>query len=153
MLRGLGAVMKEIIRGPAEGTRYSARGSVMTFKALANDTDGVFSFMEREMPAGGRMTPPHRHAGPEVFYVLDGVLEFRVNDGVVHGREGWFVLVPERVAHTFGNTSGAPARLLIMHMPAADAYFAELQDLWSSQTPPTVEQERELQRRHGLEPA
>jgi quercetin dioxygenase-like cupin family protein len=125
----------------------------MTFKARANDTGGAFSFMEREMPAGGRMPPPHRHTGPESFYVLDGTLEFQVDDEVVQARPGWFILVPEGVAHTFGNTSEEAARLLIIHMPAADAYFEGLHALWSLPTPPTAEQERELQRRHGLEPA
>jgi len=145
--------MKAIIQAPGKGTRYSARGSLMTFKARAGDTGGVFSFMEREMPAGGRMPPPHRHAGPESFYVLDGALEFLIDDEVVHAQLGWFILVPEGVAHTFGNTSGEAARLLILHMPAADAYFEALHHLWSTPTAPTPEQERELQRRHGLEPA
>jgi quercetin dioxygenase-like cupin family protein len=99
------------------------------------------------------MPPSHRHAGPESFYVLDGTLEFRVDGDVVQARPGWFVLVPEGVAHTFGNTSDEAARLLIIHMPAADAYFEGLEALWSSPTPPTPEQERELQRSHGLEPA
>ena len=145
--------MKAIIQAPGKGTRYSARGSLMTFKARAGDTGGAFSFMEREIPAGGRMPPPHRHAGPESFYVLDGALEFLIDDEVVHARPGWFVLVPAGVAHTFGNRSDEPARLLILHVPAADAYFEGLHELWSSPTPPTPEQERELQRRHGLEPA
>lgn len=145
--------MKGIVLGPGQGTHYSARDSLMTFKARAADTANAFSFMEREMPPGARPTPPHRHGGPEGFYVLDGTLEFRIEDEVVEGRAGWFVLMPERVAHTFGNTSDQSARLLIIHSPAADPYFAELQELWSTSEPPTVEQERALQRRHGFEPA
>jgi quercetin dioxygenase-like cupin family protein len=147
------AAMNAIIRAPDEGTRYSARGSSMMFKARAIDTGGAFSFMEREMPAHGRMPPPHRHAGPESFYVLDGALEFLIDGEVGQAQSGWFVLVPEGVGHTFGNTSDEEARLLIIHMPAADGYFEGLDALWSMPTPPTAEQERELQRRHGLEPA
>jgi quercetin dioxygenase-like cupin family protein len=145
--------MSAIIRAPGEGARSSARGSLMTFKARGADTGGMFSFMEREMPAGGRMPPAHRHAGPESFYVLDGVLRFLIDDEEADAGAGWFVLVPEGTAHTFGNTSDRAARLLIIHMPAADAYFEGLHELWSAPTPPTAEQERELQRRHGLEPA
>ena len=92
--------MKAIVHAPGEGTRYRARGSLMTFKARADDTGGAFSLMEREMPAGGRMPPPHRHAGPESFYVLDGALEFLIDDELAQARPGWFVLVPEGVAHT-----------------------------------------------------
>ena len=54
--------------------------------------------------------------------------------------------------HTFGNAGASPARLLIIHAPAADAYFVELQALWGQTKPPTPEEERALMRRHGLEP-
>src|SRR5688572_27347792 len=52
--RALEVTMQGIVLGPGEGTTYAARGSVMTFKALAGDTGTAFSFMEREMPPGGR---------------------------------------------------------------------------------------------------
>lgn len=85
--------------------------------------------------------------------MLIGALEFHVEDDVIPGPAGTFVLVQAQVAHTFGNTSGAPARLLTIHAPAADPYFAEMHQLWSSPKPPTPDQEREVQRRHGLMPA
>jgi hypothetical protein len=34
-----------------------------------------------------------------------------------------------------------------------DAYFEELQALWSGDIPPTYDAEMELMRRHGMEPA
>ncbi len=64
-----------------------------------------------------------------------------------------FVLVPGGVAHTFGNAGTDPARLLIIHAPAMDAYFEELQELWSKEIPPSREDELTLMRRHGMEPA
>jgi hypothetical protein len=45
-----------------------------------------------------------------------------------------------------------PAQLLIIHAPAADAYFADLEALWKDYTP-TAAEERELMKRHGIEPA
>ena len=39
---------------------------------------------------------------------------------------GVFILVSVGVGHIFGNTSDQPARVLIIHAPAADRYFAEL---------------------------
>lgn len=85
--------------------------------------------------------------------MLTGVLEFHFEDDVNSGPARTFVLVPPLLAHTFGNTSGAPARLLTIHAPAADAYFAEMHQLGSSPEPPTPDQEREVQRRHRLTPA
>ena len=47
----------------------------------------------------------------------------------------------------------SPARLLVLHAPAMDAYFAELDALWAGPEPPTREAERELMSRYGMEPA
>ncbi|MGA2209153.1 MAG: cupin domain-containing protein [Acidimicrobiales bacterium] len=137
-----------------EGLRREARGSEMWFKATASDTGGRFSLMERTLPAGGRMPPAHRHAGNEEgYFVLEGAVEFRVGDDVVEGRQGTFVLVPAGEAHTFGNTSNDPARVLVLHAPALDGYFGDLEELWSSPEPPEHETELALMRRHGMEPA
>ena len=68
------------------------------------------------------------------------------------GRED-FVLVPRGTGHTFGNRSGEPARLLVIHAPAMDAYFAALHDLWNGPQPPDPAQERELMARFGMERA
>jgi hypothetical protein len=51
------------------------------------------------------------------------------------------VLVPRGTAHTFGNAADRPARLLVIHAPAMDAYFAALHDLWNRAEPPTTEED------------
>ena len=137
---------------PGEGIALTARGSSMLFKAVAGTTGGTFSLMERELPASNRRPPAHRHQGPEGFYVLAGSIEFAVAGERRIGGPGFWALVPGGIAHTFGNAGTSPARLLIIHAPAADAYFAELQALWAKAKPPTPEAERALMRRHGLEP-
>jgi len=136
-----------------QGKVVTARGSVMAFKAIAAQTDADFSLMERTVPPRGRRPLPHRHVNcSEAFWVLDGTITF-VLDGVPQqGRRDDFLLVPRGASHTFGNDGDEPARLLVLHAPAADAYFAELEALWSGETPPTPEQERALMARHGMEP-
>ncbi len=136
-----------------EGLRYEARGSEMWFKAIASDTNGRFSLMERTLPAGGTMPPLHRHPGnEEAYFVLDGTVEFRVSDQAFEGTSGTFVLVPAGEAHTFGNTSDEQARLLVFHSPGLDEYFKELELLWSSIDPPDYDAQISLMRRHGMEP-
>jgi quercetin dioxygenase-like cupin family protein len=142
-----------IVFGPGEGTEYSARGTTMHFKALSETTDGAFSLMERSVPPGAGAPPPHKHPGAEGFYVLAGELTFDVGEESAVAAAGSFVLVPKHVGHTFRNASGKEARVLIIHSPAADAYFAELHRLFASGSEPDVETQRELQRRHGWEPA
>ena len=137
-----------------KGKILGARGSVMAFKAIAAQTGGDFSLMERTVPPRGRRPLPHRHVtSSEAFWVLDGTITF-VLDGVeARGERDDFLLVPRGAAHTFGNDGDETARLLVLHVPAMDAYFADLDALWSSDTPPTQEEERALMARHGMEPA
>jgi quercetin dioxygenase-like cupin family protein len=109
--------------------------------------------MERTLPPSGRRPPPHIHTHcEEAFYVLDGEIEFFLDDETVLGRPGSSVHVPGGVSHTFGNTVPTPSRLLIIHAPAMDSYFEELQALWSGQVPPSAEDEKALMQRHGMEP-
>ena len=137
-----------------EGLRREARGSEMWFKATAATTQGRFSLMERTLPPRGRMPPAHSHGGnDEAYFVLDGVVEFRVGGEVFDGSTGTFVLVPAGEAHTFGNTSTEAARLLVLHAPALDGYFEDLETLWASPEAPDRETELALMRRHGMAPA
>jgi mannose-6-phosphate isomerase-like protein (cupin superfamily) len=145
-------MMTGVIGRGAGERRYEARGSVMLFKALAEQDGGDFSLMERTLPAGGRRPPPHRHTNcSEAYFVLDGLVSVVVEGQDLRvGREG-FVLVPRGTAHTFGNGGTERARLLVIHAPAMDAYFAGLHELWNREQPPDPEQERELMARYGME--
>jgi mannose-6-phosphate isomerase-like protein (cupin superfamily) len=126
----------------------------MWFKATASATQGRFSLMERTLPPGGRMPPAHRHRGnDEAYFVLEGPVEFHIADEVFAGSTGTFVLVPAGEAHTFGNTGEETARLLVLHAPALDHYFADLEQLWASPMPPERDAELALMRHHGMEPA
>lgn len=137
-----------------EGLRREARGSEMWFKATAASTKGRLSLMERTLPPGGRMPPAHSHNGnEEAYFVLDGTVEFRVAGEVFEGTNGTFVFVPAGEAHTFGNTSDEPVRLLVIHAPALDGYFEDLEQLWATPEPPDRDEELALMRRYGMEPA
>jgi len=144
---------KAIVFETGEGKLLSARGSEMFFKATRASTNGAFSLMERTLPPGGRKPPPHIHTNcEEAFFVLDGEIEFFLGDDTVIGRPGSFVHVPGGVSHTFGNAATSQSRLLIIHAPAMDAYFEELQALWSGKVFPSTAEEQALMKRHGMEP-
>ena len=144
--------MAEVLgRGEAR-RRYAARGSVMLFKALAEQDGGDFSLMERTLPAGGRRPPAHRHTNcSEGYFGLEGLVSVQIGAGELTLGPEQFLLVPRGTIHTFGNGSDQDARLLVLHAPAMDAYFAALDALWSRDRPPSPEQERELMARFGME--
>jgi len=139
--------------GRGEGAKqYSARGSEMFFKAVAELDNGDLSLMERTLPAGARRPPAHRHTNcSEAYFVLDGVVLVIVEDDELTLGPEDFLLVPRGTAHTFGNGGDEEARLLVIHAPAMDAYFAGLHDLWSRDEPPTTDEERALMARFGME--
>jgi mannose-6-phosphate isomerase-like protein (cupin superfamily) len=140
--------------GRGEGERtYIARGSVMFFKALAERDDGDFSLMERTLPPGGRRPPAHRHTNcSEGYFVLEGLVSVVVEGEELTVGPDEFLLVPRGTAHTFGNAGEVEARLLVIHAPAMDAYFAGLHDLWNRGEPPSPDEERALMARFGMEP-
>ncbi len=124
----------------------------MLFKALAEQDNGDLSVMERTLPPGGRRPPAHRHPNcSEAYFVLDGLVSIIVErEELTVGPEG-FVLVPRGTAHTFGNSTESEARLLVIHAPAMDAYFAGLHGLWNRPEPPSPDEERALMARFGME--
>jgi mannose-6-phosphate isomerase-like protein (cupin superfamily) len=145
-------VITRVLRRGEGPRRYRARGSVMLFKALAEQDDGDFSLMERTLPPGGRRPPGHRHGNcSEGYFVLEGLVSVTVSgQELTAGPEG-FVLVPRGEMHTFGNAGQSEARLLVIHAPAMDAYFAQLHDLWNRGQAPSPDEERQLMSRFGME--
>jgi len=126
----------------------------MFFKALAEQSNGDFSLMERTLPPRGRKPPPHLHTNcSKAYFVLDGIVTIEVEGELLEvGPEG-FVLVPRGEAHTFGNATDHEARLLVIHAPAMDAYFARLHHMWNSAEPPSIDDERALMASFGMEKA
>jgi quercetin dioxygenase-like cupin family protein len=118
-----------IARGLGEGrTLLVGGGDLVTYKARSAETgDAYFCFEVSTTPGFG--PPLHTHAYRELFYVLEGEYEFTFEqDGRIErvtGRAGTSVVIPPNVPHTFKNESGAPARLLFVHQPAALEEFFE----------------------------
>ena len=66
---------------------------------------------------------PHRHDDQvDSFYVLEGEVEFTLEDGSVVGGPGTCFSAPPGTLHGFGNPGESRARILNVHTP--DAGFA-----------------------------
>jgi len=105
---------KAIVVAPGSGRRV---GNV-EFLALSEDSPR-FNLSVITMAPGRDGPDAHAHADEDdAFYVLDGELQFVVEDQDVRAPAGTFVLVPPGVVHTFRNASSSPVRILNVHAPA-----------------------------------
>ena len=69
----------------------------------------------------------------EAFYVIDGEIEFAIADRKLWGGPGTFALARVGERHTWRNTSGREARVLVIFSPPVDyGYFEELDRLTRS---------------------
>jgi mannose-6-phosphate isomerase-like protein (cupin superfamily) len=94
-------------------------------------TRGTLGVAEFAVPPHAPTPPPHiHHAHEEVFYVLEGTLEFLTGAETVRASVGAFVMVPIGALHTFSNPTDKPARFLNTFTPSRYIrYFEEMSQL------------------------
>jgi quercetin dioxygenase-like cupin family protein len=113
-----------------DGPHHLMLGSVAVSRLVGgNQTGGELSLVEL-IGAPGSGPGPHLDPWRESFYVLDGELTFRYEEGsavrTLIARRGDAVSIPQGVGHAFSVTSAGPARYLIASTPAGiDAFFAD----------------------------
>jgi quercetin dioxygenase-like cupin family protein len=116
------------IQGPA--------GGPLAFKVRGDETEGELTVFENVI-APGDGPPAHLHeAQDESWYVLDGMLRFRLDSALEEAPAGSFVFVPRGTVHCFQNVGEDPARILVIFNPAGmEPFFEQFAEL------PTVEAE------------
>jgi quercetin dioxygenase-like cupin family protein len=145
-----------------EGRKLLLLGDVRTMKASAAETGGQITIVE-QVVAPGAASALHRHPYQEIFYVLDGELEF---SGLEHGSPVTFlaaggstVHAGAGVAHGYRNAGLVPTRFLAVMQPAgAEGFFAEV-GAWldddgqplAGAAPPSPDEVRAAAARHGIE--
>jgi mannose-6-phosphate isomerase-like protein (cupin superfamily) len=76
------------------------------------------------------IAPLHvHHTDDEAWYVLGGVLKFRVGDQTFEAGPGTAVLAPKGIPHSYGNARpGEPARYLLVMTPRIRALVRALHE-------------------------
>jgi mannose-6-phosphate isomerase-like protein (cupin superfamily) len=74
------------------------------------------------------IAPLHvHHADDEAWYVLEGVLRFRIGDETFEAGPGRAVFAPKGTPHSYGNArQGEPARYLLVMTPRIRALIEAL---------------------------
>ena len=107
--------MEGVVVEPGGGERLTAKTRVATIK-LGRDE---LALVEFELEPGFRGPPVHAHDDQlDSFYVLEGEVEFVVEDDRMLLGPGSFVAAPPGVRHTFAGGPGR-SRLLNLHAPSA----------------------------------
>lgn len=113
---------------PGAGPTVSFLGMRVAYKMTSQDTAGKWSLLEYLAPAKFAGLPAHWHnQTDEVFYVLEGIVTFRLDDELFMAKPDTLVHIPKGVLHTFSNQTEAPARFLQFATPGGqDEYIKEL---------------------------
>jgi uncharacterized cupin superfamily protein len=120
-----------------EGIPINFGASRGFIKEDGGSTRNKINFMDVEVLPGMHLPPQHIHRGfEEMFYVLDGEIEFKSEYEVITATAGDLVTVPSDLAHTYGNSTANPARILIIHTDGRMAgFFQEVQSAIDQGTP------------------
>ena len=128
-----------IVLRPGQAERLPLRTSQVDYLATAKQSKFMSLFEFTVAP--GFDTGAHYHTQiEEFFYVLEGELDLRKGDEVLHAGPGTFVLVTPGTAHFIANRGSKPARILLGCLPPGhEGYFAELSALLAKEGPPDAE--------------
>jgi quercetin dioxygenase-like cupin family protein len=131
--------------GRGEGQQVQLGNIGFTWKARGEDTGYQISMYEMTLaPQVG--IPLHEHPYPEVFYVLEGQIDFARMTS--EGMQEWIpcdagesVVVSPNAPHTFFNHSDQPAKFLSFSNYQHEAIFKDFEvDGMDLSAPPDLEQ-------------
>src|SRR5215212_10140529 len=123
--------IEPLITLPGEGERVTANGIEVFLKAKAQQTNGLWSMIEYVLPPSLPGPPPHYHKKTqEMFYVLEGTLQFVLDGKTIDAPSGTLVVVPEGSVHTFKNIYNDKVRFHVWFSPGGlEQYFLDVQEL------------------------
>lgn len=116
-----------------EGRTLNVLGETISVKAGPAETAGAYAVVEERSPPGGG-SPMHTHTTEdEIFYVLEGQLEFRLGQETWVADPGTVAILPRGIAHSFRNIGSTSSRVLVVITPGHFLKFFEELDTLSRQ--------------------
>ncbi len=124
--------MKQEIIGWGKGQDYDWSNDHIFVKTAAALTNGRVTLVEDTLKPGFYL-PRHYHKEmTEIFYILDGEIEFKFEDETVRATSGMTINVPPMIRHDVKCRNGG--KLLTIFSPGGfDKYLAELATLSSAE--------------------
>jgi mannose-6-phosphate isomerase-like protein (cupin superfamily) len=117
--------MKQLIVPPGAGKSYDWSKDHMFVKSTLDLSDGRLTLAEDHLKPGFFLARHHHKKMIEIFYVLEGSVEFAFDDETVTATPGTTLNVPPDVWHQVRSTAGA--KMLTIFSPGGfDRYLEEL---------------------------
>jgi len=105
--------------GLGEGRLLRVLNSQLEIK-VGEEVGLSVGMLHSTFPPGSGMPLLHLHRSyTEIFYVLEGELQFQLGDEEIHPRAGSTIVVPPRTPHCFRNAGSSDVRWLMIGSPAA----------------------------------
>ena len=103
-------------------------GHLMSILISSKDTNGAYSLIHG-YEIKGLEPPPHVHTKEdESFYILDGEINYTVDEEVFNARRGDWIFLPRNVQHSF-QVQSDQAEVIIQLSPGGfEEYFKEMSD-------------------------
>lgn len=126
----IAATVQPRYQWPTGGKQMRFITDIVTMKAAAADTGGVYSLFETETPPAGGCPLHTQRYDDETFYVLDGKYTFVLGDEEIELGPGGYLFAPRGTPHGYTNTGAAPARMLTLVTPGGiqETFFDEVDD-------------------------
>ena len=151
----LGEDLGDIIEAPfwvdAEaGVTWNIFGLEIVGKIISQQTNGKYAvIISTTPPNGGPPLHVHQHED-ELFYILEGVYEFRFGDETVVVNPGDLVHLPRHIPHSFRNIGSEPGMTMNTITPGGfEQFFVEIDQLPKDQ-PPDPQRIADIAGRYGL---
>lgn len=112
---------------PGEGPSYNWDADQPFVKVSGTQTGGAYCLIEDNLKAHFALGL-HRHDHhAETFYILEGEMDFYLQDTWVHSVPGTTLHVPPGMPHACRVAGGNPAKMLMVMQPASfDGFLEEL---------------------------
>lgn len=109
-----------------EGIVRWMSGDVYRVVATGESTGGRLGALEADIPPGSGPVLHYHPDVEELFFVLEGEVDFILGDATRRVADGGFVLIPRGMRHRFTNPTSEAARAFIAFTPGGpEAMFVE----------------------------
>jgi quercetin dioxygenase-like cupin family protein len=121
-----------------KGQSYWLAGDKLRFLVSGEQTGGAYAVAELEVVPGAG-PPPHVHTREhELFYVLEGELQFIKDQTTFRAGKGFAALLPKNITHTFRNVGSKPAKALVLAFPGGfDRFALDAGEPWTGPKAPS----------------